>query len=447
MKLMPLLLIATLTTTSAWGSVKAYFNQNSSSSYTDPYRKISRSGDNLEAVLLDNIGKARRSVYVAVQELRLPLVAQALVAKKKAGVDVRVVIEHDYNFTVTTAREGQEGEHEATKLNELKALVDINRDNRFSAEEMLQRDAIHILRAGGVPVMDDTSDRSAGSGLMHHKFVVVDGQISMVSTANFTLSCIHGDILNPSSRGNANSLVVIQSAAAADIFEEEFLQMWGNGKRGNFGHNKTYRGAQTVNVGSTRITIQFSPTSRGYTWEESTNGLIGKAINMAKSTVAAALFVFSDQKIANVLEKRGQAGVRMGVLVEAKFAWRDYSELLDMAGMGKLNQKCVYEPDNKPWKKPAVEVGTVALPQGDVLHHKFAVIDSRMVVIGSQNWSDAANFVNDETGMVIENQTIAGQYTQEYMGLRKRARLGVPSHVASEIKSLEANCQGRGLYF
>jgi phosphatidylserine/phosphatidylglycerophosphate/cardiolipin synthase-like enzyme len=445
MKLMTLFLLSILITTSAWGSVKAYFNQNSSKSYIDPYRKMSRTGDNLEAVVLDGISKARKTIFVAVQELRLPLIAQALVAKKKAGVDVRVVLENDYNFTVVTGRDRSEGEHEATKLNELKALVDVNRDGKFSKEELETRDAVHILKVGGVPVIDDTSDNSSGSGLMHHKFVIIDGKTTIVSTANFTLSCIHGDLLTPSSRGNANSMTVINSTAAADIFEEEFLQMWGNGKRGNFGHNKTYRGAQTINVSGTRITIQFSPTSRRYTWEESTNGLIGQAIAAAKSTVAAALFVFSDQKLANVLEKRGQAGVRMGVLVEAKFAWRDYSELLDMAGVKMLNHKCTYEPDNRPWKKPAVEIGTVGLTPGDVLHHKFAVIDSKMVVVGSQNWSDAANYVNDEFAMVIENSTIAGQYTQEYMSLRKRARLGVPNTVATEIKRLETACSGRGI--
>lgn len=445
MKFMSLTLLGLLLTTSAWGSVKAYFNQNSSSSYTDPYRKVSRSGDNLEAVLLDGISKARKSIFVAVQELRLPLVAHALVERRKAGVDVRVVLEHDYNFTVLTGRDHSEGEHEATKLNELKVLVDINRDGKYSKDEMNARDAVHILKVGGVPVIDDTSDNSTGSGLMHHKFVVIDGRTTIVSTANFTLSCIHGDVLTSSSRGNANSMTVINSTQAADIFEEEFRQMWGNGKRGNFGHNKTYRGPQTVNVSGTRITFQFSPSSRRYTWEESTNGLIGQAIATAKSTVAAALFVFSDQKLANVLEKRGQAGVRMGVLVEAKFAWREYSELIDMAGLKMLSQKCTYEPDNRPWENPAVEIGTVALPYGDVLHHKFAVIDSKMVVVGSQNWSDAANYVNDEFAMVIENPTIAGQYMNEYLSLRKRGRIGVPQSLMTEIKRLESNCSGRGI--
>jgi phosphatidylserine/phosphatidylglycerophosphate/cardiolipin synthase-like enzyme len=437
------LLIIFFISNSTWASVTAYFNLNPRRSYTDPYRQITRSGDNLEAVLLDNIANAQRSIFVAVQELRLPLVALALVAKKQAGVDVRVVLERDYHFTVLTARDGVDGEYESTKLNELRALVDINQDQKFSATEMNQRDAIHILKKGGVPIIDDTFDGSAGSGLMHHKFMIIDGETTIVSTANFTLSCIHGDLLNPQSRGNANSMVVIRSGAVADIFNEEFFQFWGNGRWKRFGQSKTYRGPKSVNVGSTRLTIQFSPTTQRYPWEYSTNGLIGKVLQSARSSVQGALFVFSDQYLGNILEDRQQAGVKIGFLVEAKFAWRDYSELLDMAGVAKLNHKCEYEADNRPWARPLAEIGTVAFPFGDMLHHKFAVVDSRAVIVGSQNWSDAANVVNDEIVLIIEDRKIAGQYAQEYRELLKRSRLGVPSLLRSEIRRLETNCLGR----
>ena len=443
MKLKHLTLLSLLITTQSWGSVKAYFNYNQSASYTDPYRKIARQGDNLEQVILTQIASAKKTIYVAVQELRLPLVAKALAAKKAQGVDVRVVLEHDYNFTVIDQRQGQDNEHEATRLTDLIALVDTNRDGRASKAELEANDAVYILKAAGIPVIDDTSDGSSGSGLMHHKFMIVDGKSVLVSSANFTLSCIHGDILAPATRGNANSMMVLNSVAAADIFTEEFGQLWGNGKRGNFDHSKTYRGAQSVIVAGSRVTIQFSPTSQRYQWSESTNGLMAKYLNAAKQTIAAALFVYTDQKLSNVIEARSNAGVRTGFLVDAKFAFRDYSELLDMAGLAMYNQKCNYEPDNKPWKKPAAEIGVPQLPRGDMLHHKFAVVDNRYTIMGSQNWSDAANYINDETSIVVENPTISAQYTKEYLRLRSTSRMGVPATVQNEIKRLNEACVGR----
>jgi len=444
------MLVLILIVMSSWAqaSVKAYFNHNPNAQYTDPYRNIQRSGDNLEQVILDQIKNAKKSIFLAVQELRLPLVAQALIDKKNQGLDVRVILEHDYNFTVLTGRDPiDENEYEVTKLNELRALVDINRDGKFSKDELQQRDAIYMLNKSEVEIMDDTFDSSRGSGLMHHKFMVVDGKSVLVSTANFTLSCIHGDMLVKTSRGNANSMVVINSTVVGKAFSDEFSQMWGNGKRGNFGHNKTYRGPQTFTVRNTKITVQFSPTSARYNWEESVNGLIGAELAKAKKSVQALLFVFSDQKISNLLEKKSQKGVNIGFIIEPKFAYREYSELLDLLGVQLLDAKCSYEPDNNPWKSPIASGGMALLTKGDVLHHKFAVVDAKTVVVGSQNWSDAANYVNDETLIVIEDKQISDQYGQEYERVQKNALMGVPAYLKKEIKRLETECTDRGLYF
>lgn len=432
--------------TSALGSVTAYFNQNQSKSYTDPYRNITRSGDDLEAVLINQINTAKKSVFVAVQELRLPLLAKALIEKKKAGVDVRVVLENDYNFDVTTQRESEDNEHDASRVQDLHVFVDLNGNGKFERNELETRDAIYMLKQAKIPIIDDTFDASSGSGLMHHKFVIVDGVSTVVSSANFTMSCVHGDITAPESRGNANSMIVVQSAEFAKIFTEEFRQLWGNGKRGNFGLNKTARGPQTVTVRGVKLTVQFSPTSRRYQWEESVNGLIAQHLAKSTQSIKALLFVFSDQELANVMEKRQNAGAKIGVIIEPKFAFRDYSELLDMLGLEMLNARCNYEPNNRPWKKPTREAGMASLRRGDVLHHKFAVIDNQVVVMGSQNWSDAANFINDETLVVIEGKGVSEQYTKEYERVKQTASLGPSAAALAQITRQERACADIGRY-
>jgi phosphatidylserine/phosphatidylglycerophosphate/cardiolipin synthase-like enzyme len=449
MKYLQLMTLSFFVTTSVFANVTAYFNNNEGNSYTDPYRKINRRGDNLEAVILDQIKTAKKSIFIAVQELRLPLVASALIEKKAAGVDVRIVLENSYNFTVVTQKDPTgDNEYEASKLAELKAFVDVNKDGKIQKEELETRDAIYMLREAKIPIMDDTFDTSRGSGLMHHKFMLVDGKSTIVSTANFTMSCIHGDMLSPASRGNANSMILVQSPGFTKTFTEEFSQLWGNGKRGNFGHNKTYRGPISMTVKGIKITVQFSPTSQKYHWEESVNGLIASQLNKATRSIKALLFVFSDQKIADVMERRHEAGVSdIGVIIEPKFAFRDYSELLDMLGIAMLNQKCAYEPNNSPWKSPIKEVGMAKLPQGDVLHHKFAVIDNKIVVVGSENWSDAANFINDETLLVIQDAKISAQFAQEYNRIKKTATLGAPTWLKSQITRQETACRDQGFYF
>ncbi|MFA7613572.1 MAG: phospholipase D-like domain-containing protein, partial [Candidatus Caldatribacteriota bacterium] len=118
-----------LFSSTSWAQIRTYFNYNQESAYTDP-RGIYRYGDNLEKVIVDELKSARHSIYVAVQELRLPEIAKTLVEKHRAGVDVRIVIENSYNFDALEQRDALEetGESSYTSLAQ---LVDINGNGKF----------------------------------------------------------------------------------------------------------------------------------------------------------------------------------------------------------------------------------------------------------------------------------------------------------------------------
>lgn len=77
--------------------VEVYFNHKQSAKYAEPYRKQTRAGDNLEQQIVEAIAVAQSTIDVAVQELRLPIVAQALAERRKAGVKVRVILENTYS--------------------------------------------------------------------------------------------------------------------------------------------------------------------------------------------------------------------------------------------------------------------------------------------------------------------------------------------------------------
>ena len=63
MKLWQLTLLSIFITAPVWGGVKAYFNHNPKTSYTDPYRNISRPGDDLEQIVLGEIAKAKKTIF------------------------------------------------------------------------------------------------------------------------------------------------------------------------------------------------------------------------------------------------------------------------------------------------------------------------------------------------------------------------------------------------
>ncbi|WP_414752470.1 DUF655 domain-containing protein [Anabaena sp. CCY 9910] len=426
--------------------VKVYFNQSESSEYREPYRQQTRLGDNLEQQIVDAISQAKSTIDVAVQELRLPRIAQALKDKQKAGIKVRVILENTYTRSLSNLTPDEVNklpEREQARYQEYFKFVDLNQDNQLSPEEVNQRDALIILQNAKIPWIDDQADGSAGSKLMHHKFVVVDNRIVIVTSANFTLSDVFGDFSNSSSLGNANNLLHIDSPELAALFTEEFNLMWGDGVGGKpdskFGLNKPVRPPQKITLGDNTITVHFSPTSHTLPWTQSSNGLINETLNLANTSIDMALFVFSEQRLANTLEKRHQQQVSIRALIDKQFAYRYYSEALDMMGIA-LSNKCRYEIDNRPWSNPVTTVGVPTLREGDLLHHKFSVIDNQTVITGSHNWSDAANYGNDETLIVINNPTIAAHYEREFARLYAKAQVGVPTKVQAQIQQEQKQC-------
>ena len=392
--------------------IQVYFNQNQSrgADYIEPYRKIKRMGDNLEQIIIEQINSATSTIDLAVQELNLPKIAQALVVRHQAGIKVRVILENTYSNPL-----GQ--------LNPNNALV--------------------ILKNAGIPIIDDTADGSKGSGLMHHKFVVIDNQKVITGSANFTFSGIHGDFNDPETRGNANHILVINSQQLANIFTQEFNYMWGDGMGGSlnskFGLNKPFRIPKTLTIGDSTVTVKFSPTSRKKSWHQTTNGLIGQTLKQAFNSVDLALFVFTDQPIADILQQGHQQGVKIRALIDHNFAFQPYSEGLDLLGVALAN-KCKYEKNNNPWLVPLQTVGVPNFITGDKLHHKFAIVDKLKVITGSHNWSASANYQNDETLLIIESLTITSHFIREFEHIYQDSILGIPTYVDKKIQKNQHQC-------
>ena len=419
-------------------NVQVYMNQDQAEQYSEPYRSVTRSGSNLEQVLINAIASAKTSIDVAVQEFRLPGVAKALRDRAATGVKVRVILENTYArpySRYSSADVAKLSDREKDRYEEARKLIDQNGDNQLSETEIAERDALVILDNARIPRIDDTADGSRGSGLMHHKFVVVDQSTVIVTSANFTLSDVHGDLRNPGSRGNANNLVRIQSSEVAKLFTEEFNLLWS----GKFGVKKPQRSLQEIRVGDSTIAVQFSPSSAKVPWEETTNGLIASILGQATQSIDLALFVFSEQELADEIAAKNQPGIAIRALIEPSFAYRSYSELLDMLGVA-FGDNCKLERNNRPWLSPLKTAGVPQLPPGDMLHHKFGVVDRHTIVAGSHNWTPAANRNNDETLIVIRNPIVAAHYDREFERLFSSAILGIPAKVQQKIDQHRQKC-------
>ena len=396
-------------------AVKVYFNHNPASKYKDPYRYFIREGDNLENQIINAINQAQSTVDVAVMEFRLPNVAEALIAKHATGVKVRLLIDNNYNKALadyTSEEIASMNQHDKSAFEELK---------RYPA------DALAVLRKNNIEIKDDTFGGAAkDSGLMHHKFVVVDGKTTIISSANLTTSDMNGDFNSPESRGNANNMVVIaNNVQLANAFTDEFNYMW----QGLFKSDKPYRPPVTVPAGAGTITVHFSPATRQQDIATTSNGIIANFIQQVKKSVHIALFVYSDQKISDTVGEMHEQGVEdIKLLIDPDFYGRPYSKAYDALGVCPLSSNKNYPARVKPWQHPITTVGFPTAPMGDRgVHSKMAILDESLVITGSHNWSNAGNYSNDETLIAIHNSTVGAHYEREFGRLYKTAVVGLES--------------------
>jgi len=404
-------------------AVQVYFNQNQTSSYEDPYRHFNRKGDNLEQQILDRINQAQSTVDLAVMQFRLTKMAEALTLAQKRGVKVRVLIDNKYNKTITDYTTEE--------------IARMNKHDKQAYEELKRYpgDALAMLRQSAIEIKDDTSGGvTKGSGLMHHKFVVVDGKTTIISSGNFTISDMHGHFDNFDSRGNPNNMVVIpDNAQIARTFTDEFNYMW----QGLFKSQKPERHPITIQAGSGTITVHFSPAPRNEEIAITSNGIISSYIQQAKKSVHMALFVYSDQKISDTLGSVHDQGVEdIKVLLDPDFFARPYSKAYDAMGVcpypGKRNNLTKVHP----WKHPISTVGFPVSPIGDRgVHSKMAILDGALVITGSHNWSNSGNYLNDETLIFIQNPIVAPHYEREFSRLYETAKVGLKTlHHAQQCK-------------
>jgi len=422
--------------------IQVQFNHRDNNRYRSPLGDQWRNGDDLERHLIEHIDRARHELLVAIQELTLPQIASALVRAHQRGVIVQVVLENTYSAPWTDLHESDLPAHARQRLRRLKALADLDGDGVLTSRERRAGDAVGLLQQGGIPVIDDTEDGSRGSGLMHHKFMVIDQQLVITGSANFTSSGIHGDAEAPRTRGNVNHLLSIQSPELATLFREEFQILWGDGPGGlqnsRFGRGKPSRPVRSVEVNGLQVDVLFAPHSKRS--EDHGLQLIAQHLSTAKHSIDLALFVFSAQSLTDVLAQRVQSGVAIRLLADPGFASRSFSEVLDLLGVALPDRFCKLEQGNRPLAKALKGVGSPRLARGDKLHHKFAVIDQRKVITGSFNWSPSAAHQNDETMLVIHSPQLAAHFTREIDRMWRGAELGITPWMRRKLERQRIKC-------
>jgi phosphatidylserine/phosphatidylglycerophosphate/cardiolipin synthase-like enzyme len=207
----------------------------------------------IEERLIQFINNAQVSIHIASFEFDLTPVANALIAAKNRGVDVKWVTDDE---------------------------------NGLKYDVQPGRGQFALLQAAGIEVKDD----KGRSALMHNKFWIFDQQITWTGSTNITKSGIFNQ---------NNNVLIARSQEIAYIFEREFQEMW----NGQFGP----RAPSTVSnqwaiLDGTPIQVLFSAE------DHAINNLIA-LVNDAKINIRFLAFSFTDYPLAQAMIDRSKAGV------------------------------------------------------------------------------------------------------------------------------------------
>jgi phosphatidylserine/phosphatidylglycerophosphate/cardiolipin synthase-like enzyme len=204
----------------------------------------------------------------------------------------------------------------------------------------------------------------------HNKFCIIDG--SIVTTGSF----------NPTERGNYknnNNFLIIDSTFIAQNYEDEFIELW-SGEFGKGGNQVEY---PQIYLDGISIETYFCP-------EDNCDLHLIDELRKATSSIYFMTFSFTHEEVADEI-LYSKADIK-GVF-EKMQAGSKYSQFNRMKEFG-LNVK----KDNNSAN----------------MHHKVFIIDEKIVVTGSTNPSKSGFYKNDENMVIIEDESIASMFIEEF---------------------------------
>jgi len=260
------------------------------------------------------------------------------------------------------------------------ALLDAHRRGvtvRIVTEDThLDQEEIQDLITAGVPVLSDQ-----GPGLMHHKFVIVDQEEVWTGSMNFTLNGAYR---------NDNTLLHVHSQEVARNYSTEFEEMFIDGLFGdNIRADTPY---SRLDIAGSVVETYFSP-------DDEPAERIVDLIHNAKKSVSFLAFSYTSDTVAEAMLERAEDNVEVKGVMESSQSF---------TGEGDEGQR---------FSNSAVEIRFDGNP--DKMHHKFIVIDEKVVITGSYNFTVSAEERNDENILIIHDPVVArwfkGEFTRVFM--------------------------------
>jgi phosphatidylserine/phosphatidylglycerophosphate/cardiolipin synthase-like enzyme len=441
------------TVSDAAGAINVYFNKSALTQYALSGNSANYNV-NLETRLMSRIDKATSTLDIAVYDLNLPNLINKIIDKAALGVKVRMITDAKNPTDAEYTQRYQEMRLYIEKMIRGKdGKIGTADDVKVFADSVMFAETDAALRSqyglpasySDLPYKTVTVGTTAKSGYflvdgekktdgsyyapddqMHNKFVIIDGTWVWTGSFNFTVTDLYGDTTNMANNvldGNQQHSIEINSPELSSIYKTEFEEMWGsnttapNPSISNFHSRKTDNTTHTLTIGGRSVEVYFSPG------DGALDHMVNYVKNNANYNAYFSIFAWSSQPLVDELKYKWEGsysdlqGTRTGFDIRGTFEdgyWNDWwCAAVDMTGRT-ASQTSTSNPNTR-WKNPAP-----VYPDKETrkLHSKTMLIDADTdsdptVIIGSTNWSNNGEDVNDENMLIIHDKKIVNQFVQE----------------------------------
>ncbi|MBO6523236.1 MAG: helix-hairpin-helix domain-containing protein [Balneolaceae bacterium] len=372
--------------------IKVYFNMPAGTEFSEGNHEWDLIGT-LESL----IDSAKTSVDLNIYDLEHPRVAYALVRAKERGVRIRIVTDNH------NRDDSREVDAEMWKVLGSAGIISIDDDGDVYWE------------TGNI---EDNNLVNAGAD-MHNKFAVID---YLSPSKNDDIVWTGSTNLTYTGAYNTNNVVVIKDDEVAQVYIEEFNQMWGSEgsmpdpSQSLFHKDKRDVSKHIFDVNGTKIEIYFAPINR----DKSKPSISDRLVNLIKEEAQTdikfqAFSITPNIPLSKAMWEASSTGeIKLEGVIDPAF----YSR---------------YRNAGDIWGSPEARLSNrMILPAKETrkLHHKVMLIDAEnpdpddvaVVVTGSYNFSNNAEFNNDENILIIYSDEIAEQYAADFSGALLRAK-------------------------
>ena len=254
-----------------------------------------------------------------------------------------------------------------TNKNITKALIEAHKRGLdvkiFTDDKQIKSKRYKSLVNYGIEIRDD-KDKKA---LMHNKILIIDNTIVWIGSGNYTVFSFYR---------NYENFTRLYGKRVGEYYKYKFNSLY----------NEEDRDIQPYT--DNKLEVYFSQDS-------DIKDIIIKNISNAEISIDIMMFAFTNKKIANALLKAKKRGVEIKIT-------------LDRVQNRYQRKYSVYNY----LKDKGIDITLENSKRK--LHNKIMVIDSKIVITGSYNYTRQANLMNNENILVIKDEIIANKFIEKF---------------------------------